>query len=287
MRSACYKAERRVLLLLLGTASCLFPSLSDLTPTNDAATDATTDSADAATTDSADASSTSYVIEVWADSPASWWRLGELATSAVAKDETDAQPGAYRVPGVVLGQPGALAGDSNGSAQLDGTNGAMFLSGSAYDFGGSPPFAVEVWVAPDPAPDATDVVRRIVSHRTASPTGTGWALVIDGGQHVMFERLVNDAVVGSATSTTALANGKFAHVVVSCDGATMSLYVNGALDGTGAAATVPTQTAPALVWGASSAFGQEFLAGKLDEPAIYTHALPADRVLAHYKAGTQ
>ncbi len=282
---------RKAALVLFAT-SCLFPSLDELTAGGE---DASLDVGGEDASDSGDAGLAqdvatdalalgSYVGEVSKDSPASWWRLGELDASSPAKDEEGAQIGAYHVPGVLLGQKGAIASDTNTAMRLDGVTGAMSASGSAYDFGNSPPFAIEVWVAPSAPPDAADQVRRVVSHRTSTPA-TGWMLILDGTQQVTFQRMDNDVVVGSVTTSAPIATGAFTYLAVSSDGATMSLYVNGALVSSSPAPTIPVQTAPGLVWGASSGFGQEFLAGTLDEPAIYTHALSPERVLAHYQAG--
>ena len=52
-----------------------------------------------------------------------YWRLGE-ATGSVAADEKGANPGGYS-GGLTLGDPGALAGDADASAQFDGVNGEM------------------------------------------------------------------------------------------------------------------------------------------------------------------
>jgi len=234
----------------------------------------------------AEAGSPSYVEEVAADAPASWWRFGESDPSQAARDEMNVQAGTYETPGITLGVPGAIAGDPNTAVSFDETSGTIKLSGDLYDLGGSPPFAIEVWVSPGPAPDAdaSDPDRRIFSHRTDSPF-FGWYLLLQPDQTLSFTRWDQNAVVGQLASPP-LATGAFSHVVVSSDGTTMTLYVNGAsVDTEPAGAVTPNVSANALTWGSNSDLSGQYFGGALDEGAIYGHALAPARVLAHYHAG--
>lgn len=291
---------RRLFLLApaLAFTRCLFPSLDGLSgggdasfpetgvdvATNDVASDAPPPS-DASTDGDAVAKKT-YVEEVQADTPNAWWRLGETDTSQAAKDEEPSgNNGAFHVPGVTLGLKGAIANDPNTAMALDGVNGAMYLPGTIFDFGGSPSFAIEVWVSPGAPPpaDASDLLRRIVSHRTTSPY-YGWFLAIDQTQRVFFTRWENSVTVASVTSSP-ITQGQFAHVVLSADGSTLTLYVNGAQVSTTPEASITDTPSTHLSFGSTSDFTIEWFDGSLDEPAIYTHALAPARVLAHYQAG--
>ena len=292
---------RRFFLLAptLALGACLFPSLDGLSgggdaslpetgadaPANDVASEAPPPS-DAGSDADVVVTKKTYVEEVKADSPYAWWRLGESATSQAAKDEMPSgNDGAYKTPGVTLGLKGAIANDPNTAMALDGTSGAMYLPGTIFDFGGSPTFAIEVWVSPGAPPpaDASDLIRRIVSHRTTSPY-YGWFLAIDQLQRVFFTRWENNATVASVTSS-AIPQGQFAHVVVSADGSNLTLFVNGAQVSSAPEATITDTASTHLSFGATSDFTVEWFNGTLDEPAIYTHALAPARVLAHYQAG--
>jgi hypothetical protein len=66
------------------------------------------------------APASAYADQVLADSPISYWRLGETSGST-ASDATGVNPGTY-IGGVTLGQPGALTGDPNSAASFDGVN---------------------------------------------------------------------------------------------------------------------------------------------------------------------
>lgn len=286
---------RRLLLIApaLALTRCLFPSLDGLSSGDASVVESGADAgkdvdvADQVAAPDVDADAQpalgTYVQEVTADSPASWWRLGESSTSSPAADEMKVQNGAYRTPGVTLGVAGAIAKDTNTAAAYDGTSGSMYLPGTLFDFGGSPPFAIEVWVSPGPPPDASDPLRRIVSHRTVSPY-FGWFMAIDSSQRILFTRWDSNATVASVTSTP-LAQGQWSHVVVSADGTTLTLYVNGASVASGAEATITDTPATHVSFGSTSDFTVEWYVGALDEPAIYTHALAPARVLAHYQAG--
>ena len=267
--------------LVLG--ACIFPSLDGLSG-GDASNDAPV--VDVAN-DSDSGAPKTYVEEVQADSPYAWWRLGESDPSQAARDEEpSANNGAYRVPGVTLGLQGAIASDPNTAMALDGLNGAMFLPGTLFDFGGSPAFAIEIWVSPGVAPpaDASDPLRRIVSHRTLSPY-YGWFLGIDASQRVLFTRWQNSATVASITSLP-IPQAQWTHVVVSADGSNLTLFIDGLQVANGLEATITDTPATNISFGATSNFTVEWFNGGLDEPAIYTHALAPARVLAHYHAGS-
>lgn len=293
---------RRFFLLLapaLAFTRCLFPTLDGLSggdaslpetgvdgPPSDVSVDVPSPSDASSDADVVVVAKKTYVEEVTADTPNAWWRLGESNTSQAAKDEEiSANNGAYKVPGVTLGVKGAIANDPNTAMTLDGVSGAMYLPGTIFDFGGSPAFAIEVWVSPGAPPpaDASDQLRRIVSHRTSSPY-YGWFLGIDQTQRVFFTRWENSATVASVTSTP-ITQGQWTHVVVSADGSNLTLFVNGAQVANGPEATITDTASTHLSFGATSDFTVEWLDGSLDEPAIYMHALAAARVLAHYNAG--
>jgi hypothetical protein len=268
----------------------LFPSLDGLSgdaSLPDGASDVAVDVPQVDASGDADASAkVTYVEAVQADSPYAWWRLGEADTSQAAKDESpNGNNGAYKTPGVTLGLKGAIANDPNTAMALDGVSGAMYLPGTIFDFGGSPSFAIEVWVSPGAPPpaDASDTLRRIVSHRTVSPY-YGWFLAIDDTQRVFFTRWENNTTVASVTSSP-IPQSQFTHVVVSADGVTVTLFIDGASVASGSEGTITDTPATHLSFGSTSDFTGEFIDGALDEPAIYTHALAPARVLAHYQAG--
>jgi hypothetical protein len=224
-----------------------------------------------------------YIAEVNTDFPSSWWRLGESNAILPAVDENgDLAPGSYRDSGVTVGVTGALSKDGNTAARLDGVSGAVTFSPSIWGMSGLGTFTIEMWVKPNAAGTTNQT---LLSHRISTE---GWSFFLTPTLVPTLERVKSNSVIGGVTGSKPLATGKYTYVVVTGDGSTILLYIDGALDASG-----PTQgsivqtTPPYFTLGASSDLTQQFFAGDLDEVAIYGVDLSPDRILVHYLAGTQ
>jgi hypothetical protein len=249
--------------------------------------DASIDASDAAVTiDASDASTLpdvgTYHDEVTSDFPSSWWRLGETSALMLAKDENgNFAPGQYREAGVTFGVKGALASDGNTAITLDGNNGAVVMPGTDYILDGLPAFTLEIWASPAVATGST---QRLVSHRTSS-NADGWVLLLDSSLVPTYQELAAGAALANLTASKGLTVGTYSHIVVTGDGSTLTMYVNGQPSGVAVKQqSVPITAAPGLVLGSSSGVAQEFFKGSIDEAAIYIKCLGPDRVLAHYLA---
>ena len=75
------------------------------------------------------------------------------------------------------------------------------------------------------------------------------------------------------------------HFVITCDGSTVVLYVNGQRINTSAIVNYGPAPAAQLIFGSRSD-GSYTLDGSYDEGAVYTNALSAAQVLAHFQNGT-
>jgi hypothetical protein len=85
-------------------------------------------------------------------------------------------------------------------------------------------------------------------------------------------------------STKVLAGSTY-YLVGTLDGSTQRLYVNGTLIASrslSGAASVSSNSLYLGSWNGSNGF----LAGTIDEAAIYNKALPASAIATHYSAGT-
>jgi hypothetical protein len=219
----------------------------------------------------------SYAEVVRFDAPSSYWRFGDR--TRIARDETGRADAAYS-PGVSLGAVGALAGDRDDAAAFDGKSG-FAASPDVYTFLGTHPFTIEVWIAPAEGGLPT---QRVCNHRYGSPH-TGWLLFLDAAKNAVFERWSNEAVLGRVSAPLAL--GRFSYVVVVYDGTELSLWVDGARrDAVHDEHPIDGFAAP-LVWGAASTMVIDFFSGRLDEGAVYDHALAPGRIAAHWIAGAR
>jgi len=206
-----------------------------------------------------------------------YWRFGE-ASGTTAAPAAGSMSGAYGT-GVTLGQPGLIAGDSDRAAAFRGASGAQVRFADAFDFSGNAPFSVEAWVKPSTV-DATG--RRIFSKEWAnSAGGQGWYL-LSTSSRLQFSRVVG-GVYQNVNASPLTVGGRY-HLVVTYDGSTTRLYVNGSQ-----VAAAPSGRAlvdgPAVFTIGSKTGGGGHWAGTIDEPAVYTGALSPAQIEAHHRAG--
>jgi hypothetical protein len=207
-----------------------------------------------------------------------YWRLGE-ASGTSAAPAFGALSGTYGA-GVLLGGSGLITGDSNAAPRFQSSSSSWVRFGDVFDFAGTRSFSVELWLNPSTV-DATG--RRILSKEWSDASGTqGWYL-LHTASRLEFSRIRNN--VWHNASRVALAPNTRYHVVITYDGATMRLYVNGALAGSGPSSQALLDGTAQFAVGARPTGGSPFL-GTIDEPAVYDGvALSAAQVQAHYVAG--
>jgi len=219
-----------------------------------------------------DAALRPYVDEVLADGPASYWRLEDDA--GVAKDEMGKFTGTYNGDGDHEA-PGALRNAPSLAAEFRA--GTITFPG-AYAFAGRAPLTLEMWVMPAVVDSE---YRHFFTHVTSGPTRTGYLVWIHQADGFAFERdeaYTEDSGVQHGIGRPAgLPTNAWSHVVATYDGTTMRLYMNGDEVDADTSTLSLSSTGSALVLG-------DGFRGRMDEVAVYTRALPADRVRAHYKA---
>ena len=215
-----------------------------------------------------------------ADSPRAYWRLGETS-GTVAADELGAVPGTY-LSGATLGLPGALVGDSSTSVRLDGVDDRVSMgdpADGALDFP-SGDLTVEAWVK-----TAANGERTVFSKRPS--TGSYWqATVTDDSGHVGQIRV--NASDGVSTRQAygpviRVDDGAWHHVVVVFDRDTgIVVYVDGQSSATAGPLTGDLGNSGPFLIGKATGYG--YLAGDVDEVAVYPAVLAASRVAAHFAA---
>jgi hypothetical protein len=155
-------------------------------------------------------------------------------------------------------------------------NGADF-PGTAGNFLGiaSAPFAISVWIDPD----TVSTLMTIVGQSNA--TFSGWILQVLATGAVRFRQAAS-TLDSSASDITAA--GGLHHVVVTSNGLTTRIYVNGSE--VASATTVATVSSGFTFLIGTDSAGANLFDGVIDELALYTRHLGSDEVALLYGAGS-
>jgi acid phosphatase type 7 len=215
-----------------------------------------------------------YRAEVMADGPRGYWRLGE-ASGTTAVSETASNAGTY-TGGVTLAQPGSIAGDPNSAARLDGLDDHVRVP-SATSLGPTAALSLETWVRPATLPSDTATLVRKDGH---------YLLRVNASGALIFRVWKGGAMTELTTGSNLVRAGSWSHVVATVDGSTMTVYVDGLARASRSFVGPTDSSTSALYFGASSG-SYDWLAGTIDEVAVYGAALTATRVRAHYDASGQ
>ena len=156
----------------------------------------------------------SYYETVLADVPGGYWRLGE--TTGGALDETGGPAGTYN-GGVVRGVPGALLSDSNPAARFDGVDDFVSVPDhAALDVGNF--FTYEFWLRRGVARGVTQRIIHKGGGAAALGFGTNNKLVLIPG---------GSGTTALASSSTAITDSGWHHVVATKSGTSVHIYVDG------------------------------------------------------------
>jgi len=210
-----------------------------------------------------------YADLIEAEGPASYWRLSENPATRpvdVAGGLSNASE-----PSGATATTGLLSNDTNGAYSLSGSGWAVD-PGDVYDFAGTAPFTYEAWVTPD----RVDATLRRVANKQSSDGLNGW-LVYYTSSAWKFERIGSGTYHSLQWATPPSVGTKY-HVAVTYDGSTMRLYVNGVERANRASTLSIVNHASALRLGRN-------VSGTIDEPAVYSSALSAAEISAHFAAG--
>ena len=215
-----------------------------------------------------------YSNRVIADGASHYWRLGESSgLTAVA-----AVGGANGTisGGVTLGQPGAIA-DGTSAMLFNGTTGKIVTTAAAVVV----PCTIEAWVKVA-AFAGSDMVFWGTNY---SGPQQEWVLrITSGGSASAVLFAAGQAQQTVVNSTTPITVGVWHHLAFVFQPTVVTIYVDGALQGTGASAfTLTGMTLPVTLGGKTDT--SQFFPGALDDIAIYPRALTVAEVSAHYAIG--
>jgi hypothetical protein len=203
---------------------------------------------------------------VLGDNPIAYWRLGESSGTTAADATGNARNGTY-LNGVTLGAQGALAGDSDTSASFDGADDTLPVpDDAALRLNGS--WSIEFW-----ARQISYTSLPAVLVKGDYTTKNGYAVGADSSGQLWLGRDNKFAGSGVVALTSS-----FGYFVVTYDGSTVRWYVNGALTSSTSLNWPANMGTAALELGYGGNNG-------LDEIALYSTALTAGQIAAHYAAG--
>lgn len=222
------------------------------------------------------ASALNYAAVVLADTPLAYWRLGETTGSTAADSGGNGYNGTYAnctlgAAPLVNNNGGNLAVSGNGSSSqiLVGAVSALYSL--------SRNFSIEAWIKP--ASVAGGFLSGIFS------LGLNGFCARQNGPSI---ELLRDYSVSLGAVNCGLTAGARFHIVVTVDSTgTATVYCNGVSKGTINASgyTYSGQYVRVGADGKDSTTVNTFLGGTLDEVAVYSHALTATQIAAHYSAG--
>lgn len=198
----------------------------------------------------------------------------------VAASVTPSQAGVPAASGVTFGGAALVSGDNAAkSASFDGTSGYVAMASSGLPTGAGA-WTLEAWVRPTNATNATNASVLELGDGGTSGHSVTLAQVSTGGWTVAGWGL--PAVSGGTSAA-----GVLHHVAATYDGASLRLYVDGALVA-GPTAQTLSLTGPHAAIGAtwSGSAWINFFPGSIAEAAVYSTTLSAARITAHFTAGT-
>jgi hypothetical protein len=222
------------------------------------------------------AAAKTYSATVLADHPVAYWRLDDTTGSTMIDASGNANNGRY-VGAYSLGQPSAIAG---GAVAFDGQSGAASVMNSPSLQVDT--VTIEAWIK-----KRTDTEYGVYVAKNFAPgggAGSGWFQLLNSHHNGQLEFRVTSDGAPVVISNSTLALNSWYYVVATYDGATAKLYVNGKLDGTLKVTAVPKQTSDPLFIGRRT--DGLFNDATLAEVAIYSVALSADRIAAHWQAAS-
>lgn len=225
-----------------------------------------------------------YAYEVKADTPTSWYRLGDAATSTVAKDSSGNNLDGTLAPTLSTPTAGLIELSDDGARSVPNGGGTTFpLRNTGYVSGTA--WTWEAWLVLPTITGSNSIWEQLDS----SGVNTFAVSIGSGGTSLaVTTRSAGTGAINSFwTLTSAVTDGARHHFAVVKSGTTLTLYIDGAATawtsgGTGLSST-DTDYGGATTRHLALGFDGPWT---VDELATYGTALSAARILAHYQAGT-
>lgn len=234
--------------------------------------------------------SNAYYDTVMADTPLSYWRLGELSGTTAA-DEQGRYPGTYSGP-VRLGAPGGPTRMLDTSVRFDdrlltssGHTVAHVLLPTSFTtlMDGKSTVTWEAWVYLISHPSST-AYYTILSEEHPTNSSVQFTLTVDGSQNNRLFAGIYDGAWHQALDNQPFPLRQWIHVAGSYDGSTIRTYRDGRLCGERArAGTLPTGGGNYRIgkrWDYDQGWN-----GLIDEVSVYDRAVAQDDLRRHAAIG--
>jgi hypothetical protein len=252
---------------------------------------------------------TGYAKVVVADDPVAYWRLDETDATSPAVDAVGSFDGAYdnSLGAITFGVPTGIPHETDPAVDLSDTNTATTGQGGVvripYYLELNPygPWTYETWVRPD-SNDTNHNFRTVLSSMynfNFSTAVYGWLIY----QHeasawtlVTWNGAGGSSFFGSDFGHIPLIPGSWYHLVLTDNGTTIQLYVNGIAGSAHTAASGfipngingdPTLNASSIVLGQRSDGAFFGFSGAVDDTAVYNYALSPQQIQNHLANSTR
>jgi hypothetical protein len=225
--------------------------------------------------------SSPYTDGVVAAGPSNYWRLGEATGNATSYDYAgvnDLTVGS----GVTRGAAGAISGDTDAASTFDGT--ANGTAGTATAVSAPTTFSTEAWIKTTSTEGGK--VIGFGSAKTGSSGSNDRSVYLDSAGHVYFG--VYNGGHDTVHSAASYNDGQWHHLVATLGSTGMNLYVDGVVVGHSAATTTAKVYSGYWRLGGDNLGGwparpsSDYLAGTIDDVAVYPKALTISQVVGNY-----
>lgn len=230
----------------------------------------------------------SYVTEVLADSPSLYWRLDEASGTTATDSTANARNGTLSASGITYSQTGAIS-DGNKAMLFDGSAGSL-RTAAAFPMSTLSAITVEFWLK-IAAFNNTDDMAMEVTATGGNATG-GWSIdpCAAAGNFAVWGHTPGGT---NEKRWTRPSTGGFHHYAFVLKKSTLNGAITGYLDGSLWTPLSTTETDTTDNWALNQTLyfmargaASLFLAGTMDEVAVYPSDIGAARIAAHFSAAS-